>query len=165
MRPKGKTESVYCAVGMPRAFALSSQERNRSANIYRLVIIAGVLRLNYALETREPIPQQRMTGLYCHSWHYPTERMRTINHPIPLHKPRIQKKKKNAIQLTHPLLNLQINRRILLLHSPSRRDTHRTRNLALRYRLLQTDRFEYPPLQTPRCDKVDGAKGRCRRHG
>jgi len=94
MRPKGKTESVYCAVGMPRAFALSSQERNRSANIYRLVIIAGVLRLNYALETREPIPQQRMTGLYCHSWHYPTERMRTINHPIPLHKPRIQKKKK-----------------------------------------------------------------------
>ena len=64
---------------MPGAFTLSSQEQNRSANIYDLVIIVGVLRLNYALEMREPIPRQRMTGLYCRSWHYPTERMRTIH--------------------------------------------------------------------------------------
>ena len=77
------------------AHTLSSREQNRSANTYNLVIIAGALRLNYALGTREPIPRQRTTGLYCRSWHYPTERMRTIilsPFPIPLHKPRIKKR-------------------------------------------------------------------------
>lgn len=127
---------------------------------------------NSALETKEPIPRRRMTGLYSPSWPYRMEHMRMArpfaaipNPSQPITAQKQPRKKQETIQLTN---YEQINRRILLLHPPPRSQRNPrppTAHLALRHLLLQTDRREYSPLPAARCDEVDGAKGRRRRDG